>query len=216
MKLCGIYIIENIKINKVYIGQSTDINRRFTNHRYELKNHVHCNKYLQSSWNEHGENSFAFKILCVCSIDELNEKEKYFIKKYNSYKKGFNNTEGGQDLEILKNNGYKLAKFIKQKRKNSTNSCLECGEKTQSGYRRYCEKHRHKCLKCGKRFGLQKSRSICSNCINKKTIIKCSKCQKPVIKTNNRQKYCKECRIEINKIKARLRMKDYRLKHNSC
>lgn len=98
--MIGIYKIENIINHKCYIGQSINIKRRWEIHKSELKNNRHYNKYLQKAWNKYGENSFLFSVIEECSKLELNEKEQYYIKKYNSYankknSKGYNLTIGG-------------------------------------------------------------------------------------------------------------------------
>ena len=36
----GIYMIRNLSNNKVYIGQSTNINRRWNDHKMKLKNNI--------------------------------------------------------------------------------------------------------------------------------------------------------------------------------
>lgn len=100
----GIYMIKNLSNNKVYIGQSTDINRRWKDHKIKLKNNIHYNEHLQKSYNRYGENSFRYLILCETSKEKLNELESYYIQKYQSYnsKYGYNQTLGG-DSNIIFN-----------------------------------------------------------------------------------------------------------------
>ena len=52
---CGIYKITNLKNNKGYIGQSTDIKTRWINHKRELRNNIHRNPHLQNAFNKYGE-----------------------------------------------------------------------------------------------------------------------------------------------------------------
>lgn len=82
----GIYMIRNLSNNKVYIGQSTDINRRWNNHKMKLKNNIHYNEHLQKSYNKYGEKFFQYSILCETSKENLNELESYYIQKYQSDK----------------------------------------------------------------------------------------------------------------------------------
>lgn len=94
----GIYCIENTVSNKKYIGQSVNIEDRWRRHITELRNGKHHNSHLQNTWNKYGENSFKFYILEYCDIDELDEKERYYIKLYNTMDRdyGYNLQSGGQ------------------------------------------------------------------------------------------------------------------------
>lgn len=97
-RICGIYMIRNILNNKVYIGKSVDIKRRWTNHKTNLDNNIHDNKHLQSSWNKYGKNCFDFSIVEECAESELNNREIYYIQFYRSYNSlyGYNMTFGGE------------------------------------------------------------------------------------------------------------------------
>lgn len=77
-KISGIYKISNLQNGKVYIGQSVDINARWSNHRSELKRNKHGNLFLQRSWNKYGEQSFEFSIIERDSQENLNERETYW------------------------------------------------------------------------------------------------------------------------------------------
>jgi group I intron endonuclease len=94
----GIYCIENKVTNKKYIGQSVNINYRWSKHRYELNNNAHYNDYLQNAWNKYGEDKFVFYVLECCCKEELDEKEKYYIALYNTTDRnyGYNLQSGGQ------------------------------------------------------------------------------------------------------------------------
>lgn len=93
----GIYMIKNLFNNKVYIGQSTNIDRRWNDHKNKLNNNKHENLHLQESYNKYGEDNFSFEIICKCGKDELNDKEVYYINKFKSYmpENGYNLTKGG-------------------------------------------------------------------------------------------------------------------------
>lgn len=100
IKMIGIYKIENLVNGKVYIGQSINIEQRWYNHIHELDENRHCNSYLQNSWNKYGKEKFKFSIIEECLINEIDEKEIYWIKYYDSLNptKGYNLTAGGQGL----------------------------------------------------------------------------------------------------------------------
>ena len=65
-----------------------------------LTSGVHYNKHLQSAWIKYGESNFKFGILEVCSKEELDEKEIYWINKFNANntKYGYNQTLGGHGV----------------------------------------------------------------------------------------------------------------------
>lgn len=84
-KICGIYKITNLVNNKVYIGQSIDVESRFYAHLYMLRNQVHYNSHLQNTWDKYGENNFKFEIIEECRYELLDNREKYYIKLYRSY-----------------------------------------------------------------------------------------------------------------------------------
>lgn len=93
----GIYIIRNTVNGKVYIGQSRRISNREYCHFRALEKGTHHNKHLQRSYNTYGRDAFVFEVVEWCDISELDEREKYYIKKYDSMNinKGYNNEGGG-------------------------------------------------------------------------------------------------------------------------
>ena len=97
-RICGIYCIENIINNKKYVGQSININLRWKRHISALNNNNHYNSHLQQSWNKHGSESFEFNIVEICDKSLLNEREIYWIKKFNSFENGYNETLGGDNF----------------------------------------------------------------------------------------------------------------------
>lgn len=84
MAICGIYIIKNLINNKVYIGQSRDIYRRWRQHKHLAKSYKGNKNYLYNSMQKYGIENFKFSILKECKVEELNEMEIYYIKKYKS------------------------------------------------------------------------------------------------------------------------------------
>lgn len=59
----GIYYIRNLFNDKLYIGSSKDIYKRFAKHKKDLKKGIHHNIYLQRSWDKYNEQSFTFEVL---------------------------------------------------------------------------------------------------------------------------------------------------------
>ena len=94
-KIIGIYKITNPKW-KVYIGQSTDIAKRF---RYYRNLHCFSQKKLFNSLKKYGYINHVFEIVEECLVDELNEKEIYYINLFQSFntRKGLNLQGGGSN-----------------------------------------------------------------------------------------------------------------------
>ena len=85
MNESGIYCIRNSINNKCYVGQSKNVKKRFIHHKSMLRKNEHNNPYLQNSWNKYGEKHFVFEILEYCNIQELTEKEKYYLSIEEKY-----------------------------------------------------------------------------------------------------------------------------------
>ena len=47
MKISGIYIIQNILNEKLYVGSSVNINSRLSQHKYQLKKKIHSNVVVE-------------------------------------------------------------------------------------------------------------------------------------------------------------------------
>lgn len=93
--MIGIYLITNITNGKVYVGQSTNIELRWKAHRTKPFN-PNANDYqkpLYRAIRKYGLENFTFQVIEICSIEELNDKEQYWIQRYSS-----NNTENGYNL----------------------------------------------------------------------------------------------------------------------
>lgn len=99
--MIGIYKIENLINNKIYIGQSTDIINRWYHHKkYAEKQYSGDGKryyqHLYNAMRKYGLKNFSFEVLEETTIEKLNEREEYWIEYYNSYENGYNNTRGGE------------------------------------------------------------------------------------------------------------------------
>lgn len=98
--MSDIFIIYFLKCNsnkKFYIGITSNLAKRKYSHFYELKNNKHENCHLQRAFNKYGEFKFQFGIIQKCRTRKRAMlREKYWIKYYDSYKNGFNQTTGGE------------------------------------------------------------------------------------------------------------------------
>lgn len=85
-KVCGIYKITNQLNNKIYIGQSIDIGRRWSEHKSRaFETNTNCYyKPLYCAIRKYGLKNFNFEIIEECSPENLNEREKYYIIKFDS------------------------------------------------------------------------------------------------------------------------------------
>lgn len=84
---CGIYKLNFNNTQKVYVGQSIDIENRFSKHKSALSRLVAAPK-LQLAYGTYGIPNL--EILIECSISELNLYEKEAIDIFNSVDNGFN------------------------------------------------------------------------------------------------------------------------------
>lgn len=97
--MIGIYKITNKLSGKTYIGQSNNIERRLKEHKYKTDIPV------EIAIQKYGANNFIFEVLEECSIEVLDEREKYYINLYNTYRgNGYNCNEGG-GCSNYENNG---------------------------------------------------------------------------------------------------------------
>ena len=96
--MCGIYMIRNTITDKLYIGKSVNIKKRFNEHKHELRNGCHHNDHLQKAWNKYGEDAFEFHVLEVCERDDLNALEIATIAKYSNSHELYNMTDGGDGM----------------------------------------------------------------------------------------------------------------------
>lgn len=76
---CGIYRITNLKTGRLYIGSAHNIERRWRQHKTDLKRGVHANSRLQWAWRRDGPDSFMFEIVEFVAADELTDAEQRWI-----------------------------------------------------------------------------------------------------------------------------------------
>jgi group I intron endonuclease len=89
MKFPGIYKIQSIcKPERIYIGSSSNIYRRWQGHISQLKRGIHHSKKLQRHYDKYGESDLCFSLLLGCDKEDLIKLEQYFMDSYKPY---FNN-----------------------------------------------------------------------------------------------------------------------------
>lgn len=94
----GIYKITNISNGKCYIGRSTSVRKRLTDHIKSAigistiaDQYIHQVMRKESLWN------FRFELIEECEKDQLNEREKYYIDFFQTADTtyGYNQKAGG-------------------------------------------------------------------------------------------------------------------------
>ena len=106
----GIYMWTAIKTGHSYIGKTVDLERRkkeflcFSKTRYSGKAINWARKKYQSP------DLWEYKILEKCAKKDLSEREIFYIKRFQTFKNGYNENEGGDG-----NKGFILSEEIKRK-----------------------------------------------------------------------------------------------------
>lgn len=88
----GIYCIENLINNKVYIGSTNNFKTRHSNHVKDLRTGKHHSYKLQSSFDKYGIQSFVFKkVEIIVNPDERLKKEQIYLDETKCYlENGYN------------------------------------------------------------------------------------------------------------------------------
>lgn len=128
--ICGIYIITNDINNKVYIGQSTNINKRIQEHFWKstCQKDISYNSALHNAIRKYGKEHFYWTILEECEPNLLDERERVYIQKYNSISpNGYNILSGGQQYRTEPTKCLDCGKIIHKE----SIRCKECDAKRQ-------------------------------------------------------------------------------------
>lgn len=75
----GIYKIECAVNGKIYIGSSVNVEKRWSDHRWQLNNKIHSNPHLQSAWILYGSETFIFSLIEECLDSEILIREQYYL-----------------------------------------------------------------------------------------------------------------------------------------
>lgn len=91
----GIYKITNTVTDMCYIGQARNTYQRWSDHcKCGLGIDTPSGNKLYKAMQEYGLENFTFELLEECSVDELDEKERYFISLYEADTFGYNSVAG--------------------------------------------------------------------------------------------------------------------------
>ena len=92
-----IYKIWNDNNNKVYIGQTTvGVQTRWEQHLYNARNQPNA---VYAAMRKYGVETFHIETVEECENEELDNRERYWISYYDSYKNGYNSTIGGTNIQ---------------------------------------------------------------------------------------------------------------------
>lgn len=156
--MIGIYKITNLSNNKIYIGQSINIAARWEEHLYWSSN-SECP--IHRALRKYGVNKFSFEIIEECPKEELDTREIYWIKYYNSLSpNGYNLTPGGNQTHL----------YLKVNNQDIVDDYLQ----TKSIYKTANNLgiHRHTVSKILDEFNIKKQNVVCKDVvmINTKTL----------------------------------------------
>ena len=128
-KICAVYKITNTITGDFYIGSSKNIKNRWMSHKKPSTWNKCPNNQLYLDMQKYGVDKFELQILEEAEIEQLKEKEQWFIEllkpTYN------NNNAKGWDIERRKeyNRKYNKSDKCKEYRKQYYNQlCLYNGE----------------------------------------------------------------------------------------
>ncbi len=88
-----IYCYHCIPTGKKYIGQTINENDRKSSHICKSK--TDCDFLFYRAVRKYGWENFIYGVIDIFEENLLNEKEVYFIKKYDTFNNGYNTTLGG-------------------------------------------------------------------------------------------------------------------------
>lgn len=125
--LCkGVYLIEHDNTSLKYVGSTkTTFKCRWKNHIKAIRRNT-ANKVLLNIYNKYGIDGFKFSILEIINSNDVSyirQRERYWIEKLDTYKKGANctlNTESALYDSNLKHHKYTEEEKL-ELRKNSPN-----------------------------------------------------------------------------------------------
>jgi len=106
----GIYKISNNVDNRIYIGRTTDFEKRFWQHYNKFKFN-RCNRKFCSFLDSYPVGCLSFEIVEICNKSILKEREEFYIQFYNCVESGFNILTKDEDFIVL----YPKKEYVKRK-----------------------------------------------------------------------------------------------------
>lgn len=85
MKKAFIYKIQNTINGKLYIGSSKRPQKRWYEHKRDLKKGNHHSTHLQNAWNLYGKDNFEFSVIDECDVEIQFTREAEWVIKEQSH-----------------------------------------------------------------------------------------------------------------------------------
>lgn len=132
----GIYIIKCINNSKIYIGSTSNFERRFETHKLSLKYNNHPNYRLQDDFNKFGIDCFTF------------EKHKEYAAKYDRSKLydieqiEINNLKPQYNIQLKVYNPILKKKKKNKKSKSKIKGCKNLPKKKSNPFKEYEKRKR--------------------------------------------------------------------------
>ena len=96
-----IYKITNNINNKIYIGQTIKtLTKRWQQHKCNSTKEYFKQIVLYKAFKKYGIEHFHIEEIEEVENDLLDEREKYWIRCYDSYNQGYNSTIGGREIAL--------------------------------------------------------------------------------------------------------------------
>ena len=129
-KISGVYKITNIVTNDFYIGSSTDVKHRWSQHKCPSSWKIHPNSPLYQDFQKYGVDSFEFQVIAEVKPECLKEAEQQFIEKL----KPIYNNANAKGLDIERQKEYQKSEKYKSSHRKARNKynnqlCLYNDEK---------------------------------------------------------------------------------------
>ncbi len=229
-----IYLVTNLINQMKYVGQTTrTLKQRKSSHLSSSKKG--STYYLHRAIRKYGAENFKWEVIYnATSEEELNEKETYFIKEYNTNSQdGYNLTEGGRGIRgwkhseltkekikqcAIKNNSAQyLKKFVQSEEGRKKISLMQLGKTYEMKFGKEKAKQmiKDKQRLYNDKYGLQKSSEI------REKISKNSKSGLQVVRTKMSESHKKNLDINGKRIditdQGREKMKNHMIgSKNPC
>ena len=120
-----VYAIRHNVTDRVYIGSSCNVDKRFKEHLYALKAHNHVVDDMQRDYDEYGKD-YTFTILDRINDSSEDEKEYEWMDKYQSFVRGIGyNYKDHHRSQRAKNNEEESLAMVSSEDLDSENTHTE-------------------------------------------------------------------------------------------